>query len=208
MTYGIRLEVWGELACFTRPEMKVERVSYDVITPSAARAIVEAIYWKPAIQWKIDKIHVINKIQFTNIKRNEVSSKMSPQKQYLDVTEDRQQRFSTLLKDVHYVIEAHFEPTDRAGTEDTKEQHISMAKRRMRQGQTFNQPYFGCREFGTNFRLLENDEQLPPSYYADCEKDLGFMLYDIDFANNNQAKFFRAKMVDGIINTNECEVFQ
>jgi CRISPR-associated protein Cas5d len=211
MTYGIRLEVWGDWACFTRPEMKVERVSYDVMTPSAARAIVEAVYWKPAIKWKIDKIHVINEIRFTNIKRNEVSSVVSAGKPYIDVTQDRQQRFSMLLKDVRYVIEAHFElDANKAGADDTKEKHISIAKRRMGQGQAFNLPYFGCREFAANFRLLEDDEPLPQSCYKDiAEKDLGFMLYDIDFdnmENGKQAKFFRAGMKNGVIDLTKCEV--
>lgn len=208
MSYGIKLEVWGDLACFTRPEMKVERVSYDVITPSAARAIVEAIYWKPAIAWKIDKLHVLNEIQFTNIKRNEVSAVASPLKPYIDVTQSRQQRFSMLLKDVRYVIEAHFEMTAKAEGDDSVEKHISMAKRRMAQGQAFNQPYFGCREFAVNFRLLEDGEQIPAGYYAGSEKDLGFMLYDIDFENDKQALFFRAKMVDGVINTAESGVLK
>lgn len=208
MSYGIKIEIWGDFACFTRPEMKVERVSYDVITPSAARAIIEAIYWKPAIRWNIDKVHCINEIQFTNIKRNEVSSIASFSKQFIDITQDRQQRFSMILKDVKYVIEAHFEMTDKAGNDDTVEKHISIAKRRMLQGQTFSQPYFGCREFAANFKLLEDDEPLPKSHYENCEKDLGFMLYDIDFKNDKQAIFFKAVMKNGVIDTRQCEVFK
>jgi CRISPR-associated protein Cas5d len=207
MNYGVRLEVWGDWACFTRPEMKAERVSYDVMTPSAARAVIEAIYWKPAIMWKIDKIYVVNEIHFSNIKRNEVSSIMSPGKAYIDIGQERQQRFSMVLKDVRYIIEAHFEMTAKAGAEETEGKHIDMARRRMAKGQTFSQPYLGCREFAANFRLLADDEPLPASYYAGKEHDLGFMLYDIDFKNNKQAQFFRAKMKDGVIDLTQSGVF-
>lgn len=217
--YGIILEVWGPYALFTRPEMKVERVSYDVMTPSAARAIIEAIHWKPAIKWEINRIHVINEIKFANIKRNEVSEKMSERNVktamktgdldnlWLDTTACRQQRFAMVLKDVRYVIEACFKLTDKAQSDDTQEKHISIAKRRMRQGQTFNQPYFGCREFGANFRLLENPAEIPRGFYADGKpRDLGLMLYDIDYANNRQPVFFKAKMRDGVIDVGDCEV--
>ncbi|MBC8333144.1 MAG: type I-C CRISPR-associated protein Cas5, partial [Anaerolineae bacterium] len=159
MGYGITIRVQGDYALFTRPEMKVERVSYDIITPSAARGIIEAIYWKPAIYWKIDKIHVLNEIEFTNIRRNEVSEKISTNiaKQvmngsnkpfYLAATENRQQRAALVLKNVDYVIEAHFDLTDEAGDEDTVEKHYNIALRRLRKGQHFHAPYLGTREFG------------------------------------------------------------
>jgi CRISPR-associated protein Cas5d len=166
MGYGVKVEVWGDYALFTRPEMKVERVSYDVITPSAARGLIEAIYWKPAIKWVIDRIHVCNPIEFTNVRRNEVKSKLlaSNAKAAMDGTTevkpiystlDIQQRASLLLKNVRYVIEAHFELTDKAGEDDTIEKHYNMALRRLRKGQCFHQPCFGCREFPANFRLFE-----------------------------------------------------
>lgn len=219
MSYGIILEVWGDYALFTRPEMKVERVSYDVMTPSAARAILEAIHWKPAIRWRIERIHVINKINFANIKRNEVSEKMSEHnvktamktgnldKLYLDAAANRQQRFAMVLKEVCYVIEASFELTDKAADDDTPEKHISIARRRMQKGQTFNQPYLGCREFSANFKLLEDRSEIPESFYKDeASRDLGFMLYDIDYANNRAPMFFRASMENGIVNVGDCEV--
>jgi len=209
MGFGIKLEVWGDYALFTRPEMKVERVSYDVITPSASRGLIEAIYWKPAIKWIIDKIHVYNKIQFTNIRRNEVSVKISKSNakalmegskkvDYIDTNEHRQQRAAMILKDVRYIIEAHFELTERAGKDDTVEKHYNIALRRMRTGQCYHTPYLGCREFPANFKLVE-DESIKPSYLG--EQDLGFMLYDMDFSDpeNIYPVFFRAKMVNGVI---------
>lgn len=215
MGYGIKLKVWGDYACFTRPEMKVERVSYDVITPSAARGILEAVYWKPAISWKIDKIHVLNKISFDNIRRNEVLGKISTGKVknamgggdvslYQDSNDDRVQRASLVLRDVCYCIEAHFELTDKAGPDDTEKKHYNIALRRMKRGQCFNQPYFGCREFPASFEFLDGD--VPESYYSG-EKDLGFMLHDIDFEDENKAVFFRANMVDGEIDVNKCLCF-
>ncbi|MDD3013284.1 MAG: type I-C CRISPR-associated protein Cas5c [Candidatus Gastranaerophilales bacterium] len=217
MGYGIKLKVWGQYALFSRPELKVERVSYDVMTPSAARGILEAIHWKPAIVWIIDKIHVINEIKFENIRRNEVKSKIpignvtkamkgDNSVFYLDVEEDRQQRASMVLKDVCYIIDAHFELTEKAGVDDTEEKHYNIATRRMKQGQCFNTPYFGCREFGVNFELIEDEELLPNSYYKEQNIDLGFVLYDIDFQNNKNPMFFRAKMEKGIIDCGKIEV--
>lgn len=210
MGYGIRLLVWGDYACFTRPEMKVERVSYDVITPSAARGILEAIHWKPAIRWVIDRIHVLNEIRFDNVRRNEVSKKIPAGNvkkamqggdnillcQY--AADDRQQRASLLLRNVAYVIEAHFEMTSDAGAQDTPEKHYAIFMRRARQGQCFQQPYLGCREFPARFRLIEDDEPLPHSQLRG-EKDLGWMLLDIDFHNDMTPLFFRAVMRDGVI---------
>jgi len=218
MGYGIKLEVWGDYALITRPEMKVERVSYDVITPSAARGIIEAIYWKPAILWCIDKIHVYNPIEFTNIRRNEVSSKISARSVdsimkgktgalYINTNQDRQQRASMVLKNVHYAIEAHFELTDKAGETDTIEKHYNVVLRKMRKGQCFHNPYFGCREFPVNFRLIEGE--IPKSTLSG-KNDLGYMLYDMDFTDPEDIKptFFRAIMQDGVINLSDCEVFR
>lgn len=209
MAYGIRLRVWGDYACFARPEMKVERVSYDVMTPSAARGILEAIYWKPSIRWVIDRIHVLKPIRFENIRRNElpgravVDNKMikgekPPSCQFIE--DDRQQRASIVLRDVDYVIEAHFEFT---GSEDNNEgKHLDMFNRRARAGQCFHRPYLGCREFAANFELCEEIPESP----LKGERDLGFMLYDIDFENNMTALFFRAIMKDGIIDCRRKEV--
>ncbi len=209
MAYGIKLRVWGDYACFTRPEMKVERVSYDVMTPSAARGILEAIHWKPAIRWVIDKIHVLRPIKFDNIRRNEVSSKISkpnpatamrdkkPLYFLVDDGNNRQQRASTLLRDVEYVIEAHFEMTEKAGPEDNEGKHLDIFRRRARKGQFFHQPALGCREFPASFELIE--DEVPVSCYAGETKDLGYMLLDIDFANDMTPLFFRAQMENGII---------
>ncbi|MBN3039565.1 MAG: type I-C CRISPR-associated protein Cas5 [Candidatus Omnitrophica bacterium] len=203
--YGIKLKVWGDYACFTRPEMKAERVSYDVMTPSAARGILEAIYWKPFIRWVIDRIHVLNPIRFENIRRNEVGSKiplrnittaMKDSKSVLElfIENDRQQRAALVLRDVCYVIEAHFEIM---GEEDNNEgKHLNMFNRRVEKGQCFHRPYFGCREFAVNFEPVNGD--IPQSNLKG-EVDLGWMLHDIDFSNNMEAKFFRPRMVDGII---------
>lgn len=209
MAYGIKLRVWGDYACFTRPEMKVERVSYDVMTPSAARGILEAIHWKPAIRWVIDKIHVQRPIKFDNVRRNEVSSKiakpnpgnvMRDNKQLYFLVDDgknRQQRASTLLRDVEYVIEAHFEFTEKAGADDNEGKHLAIFRRRAGKGQFFHQPCLGCREFPAAFELLEGD--VPASCYAGQSQDLGYMLLDIDFDNHMTPLFFRASMDNGII---------
>lgn len=201
MSYGIKLKVWGDYALFTRPEMKVERVSYDVMTPSAARGILEAIYWKPAISWVIDRIHVLKPIRFENIRRNELSNRVSVNKKDMQgnrvvcryIEDDRQQRASMVLRNVEYVIEAHFEFTSKDDNNDGK--HMDMFKRRARKGQCFHRPYFGCREFPVNFEWCDDIPESPLS----GELDLGFMLHDIDFANDMTPRFFRAVMQDGII---------
>ncbi|MDX1488227.1 MAG: type I-C CRISPR-associated protein Cas5c [Acidiferrobacterales bacterium] len=212
MTFGVRLHIWGERACFTRPEMKVERVSYDVITPSAARGILEAIHWKPAIRWCIDRIHVLKPIRFESIRRNEVGHKLPAATvskamkagrvddvaYYVD--QGRQQRAATILRDVSYVIEAHFEFTPRADDSDTPGKHLDIFNRRARQGQCFHMPCLGTREFPASFSLIESDEAMPSiDEQLAGERDLGFMLHDIDFANGKTPRFFRAGMRDGVI---------
>jgi CRISPR-associated protein Cas5d len=210
MGYGIKLHVWGERACFTRPEMKAERVSYDVMTPSAARGILEAIHWKPAIRWIVDRIHVLKPIRFESIRRNEVGLKISAGSVSnamktgstaglaLAVDEDRQQRAATILKDVAYVIEAHFEMTAKAGEQDSEGKHLDMFNRRARAGQCFHRAALGTREFAADFELIENEPPLPhPDLIV--ERDLGYMLLDIDFANGMSPTFFRAIMRNGII---------
>lgn len=208
---GICLRISGDYALFSRPEMKVERVSYDVITPSAARGVLEAIYWKPQIRWIIDEIHVLNPIRFTNIRRNEVSSKIpvkgatginaamgNPEiRPSMDVAENRQQRASLLLKDVAYVIKAHVLVLDcrmEKGENPVAEneaagKHLEMFKRRARKGQAFQQPYFGCREFPARFELLEHESEIPePCPEHAGPKDLGFMLHDIEFDQDRATK--------------------
>ena len=213
MGYGVRLHIWGDRACFTRPEMKGERVSYDVITPSAARGILEAIHWKPAIRWQVDRIHVLKPIRFETFRRNEVGSKIpvnnvsAAQKRGSAeglanyVEEDRQQRAMTLLRDVAYIIEAHFDMTDRAGPGDTEGKHLDIFRRRAESGQCFHMPCLGVREFPASFRLLGDEEPLPASLLSgnDRNRDLGWMLHDIDFRHHSTPRFFRAEMRDGVV---------
>ena len=211
MSYGIRLKVWGERACFTRPEMKVERVSYDVITPSAARGILEAIHWKPAIRWHIDQITVLNSIRFESIRRNEVGGKLAAGtvKAAMKagntaavvsfVDQDRQQRATTLLRNVAYIIDAHFELTDKAETGDNAGKHLDIFNRRVGKGQCFHTPCLGTREFPANFELVEENFSAQPDESLVGDKDLGWMLHDIDFQNDCTAHYFRACMKDGVI---------
>jgi len=218
MAYGIALRVWGRYALFSRPEMKVERVSYDVMTPSAARGILEAIYWKPAIRWKVERIHALLPIRFTNIRRNELASKipvgtvrraMSDLSTAVEtlIEDDRQQRAAMVLNGVDYVIEASFEMTDMAGkagpdgsidsTDIEPGKHLEIFTRRAKQGQCFHHPYFGTREFPVSFAWIEKD-QIPKSQ-LEGEQDLGWMLRDIDFDNGMTPHFFHAGLRDGVL---------
>ena len=214
------IEVWGDYACFTRPEMKVERVSYDVITPSAARAVFEAIFWKPAIQWKVKKIEVLNPIRWISIRRNEVGKLMSPQSKQIFIEEARQQRAGLFLRDVAYRLYAEMEfinPINRKVNvtpdelKDQEEETIlkstenpgkynAIFERRAKKGQCFNQPYLGCREFSCNFKLIENSEK-EGKRPIDETRDLGFMLYDMDFTDEKDPKpmFFRVQFNHGVI---------
>ena len=239
MSFGIKLHIEGDFACFTRPEMKVGRVSYDVITPSAARGILEAIYWKPQIRWIIDRIHVLKPIRFTNIRRNEVGAKASAPTAaamkgesvatigiFADDPKTRQQRASTLLRNVAYIIEARFEILDfrfeRGGLElpakDCEGKHLDMFTRRARSGQCFHQPCLGNREFPARFTLLGDTDLLPA-----CElppeqrnKELGWMLHDIAYLPADkkakdsfltgqgkrvraEPRFFNAKLENGVV---------
>ena len=219
MGYGITIRVEGKYALFTRPEMKVERVSYDVITPSAARGIIEAVYWKPAIRWVIDKIHVLREVEFTNIRRNEVSDKASVDNAlevmkgadkplYIAATESRQQRAAMVLKDVDYIIEAHFEKVEKEwGERDTEEGHYNIVLRRLRNGQHFHAPCLGTREFPAKVTLIEDKGAIPPSPLTG-KRDLGYMLYDLDFSNPSdiQPMFYHVVMQDGMIDV--CELAQ
>ena len=219
MSLGVRVKVWGDYALFSRPEMKVERCSYDIITPSAARGILEAIYWHPGMSWKIDSIHVLKPIQFTSIRRNEVKSKISAnnvlsvyngakKELFISSKEEIVQRASLLLKDVEYVISAHFDLTDKANDSDNPGKFKDIIMRRLRRGECYHTPYFGCREFPANFCLCE--EEVHGAYEVVDDKDLGFMLYDMDYSNPEdiQPMFFRAVMRRGVVDLKDCEVIR
>ena len=206
----VRLEVWGDYALFTRPELKVERVSYDVITPSAARGLLESIYWHPGMKWIIDSIQVCNPIRFTNIRRNEVKSTISARAAkkvmddnygvlYLNTANDIQQRASLLLRDVRYIIEAHFEMTKHAVTGDNPGKFQDIVTRRIKKGQYYRQPCFGCREFPASFCMAEEKVNCCEELLG--EHDFGLMLYDLDYSDKENVRpmYFRAKMKDGII---------
>ena len=208
---SIKLEVWGAYALFTRPEMKVERVSYDVMTPSAARGLIEAIYWHPGMRWCIDRIHVCAPIRFTNLRRNEVKSTIPARtvhavmaqgkgELYLSTSKDIQQRAALLLRDVHYVIEAHFEMTEKAAPGDNPGKFQDIVKRRIQKGQFYHQPCFGCREFPAQFRLCGEIPPCPAELKG--TRDLGWMLYDMDYTDpeNIRPLFFRGSLQNGVLN--------
>lgn len=209
----VRLHVGGDYACFTRPEMKAERVSYEVLTPSAARGILEAVHWKPAIFWVVDKIHVLNPIRFESIKRNELGNKtsyrnvaqafktQSSDNLCINIEEDRQQRYSQILKDVSYIIEAHVRLTDKLGADDNIKKHLEIFKRRASKGQCFHQPCLGMREFPAWFNWLDESSVWPISNLTaeEANRDMGWMLHDIDFSDNITPHFYHAKMKNGII---------
>lgn len=215
---SIKLEVWGDYALFSRAEMSVERVSYDCITPSAARGILEAIYWHPGMCWKIDKIYLLSPIRFTNIRRNEVKAKLNASKVrsvingadgkdlYINTKDEIQQRASMVLRNVHYVIEAHFDMTEKANEGDNPGKFQDIIKRRINKGQCYHTPYFGCREFPVNFRLYD----FPTVPTIAESKDLGFMLYDMDYSDlkNIKPMFFRANLENGVIDLTQCEVYK
>lgn len=220
MGMGVKVRVWGDYALFSRPEMKAERCSYDVMTPSAARGILDAVYWHPGLKWKIDRIHVVRPIQFTSVRRNEVKSKISASSVlqaynggdkplYISTKADIVQRASLLLRDVEYVIEAHFQMTDQANETDNPGKFKDIIMRRLRRGECFHMPYFGCREFPAHFSLCEEDE-IRTAYDGVEEKDLGFMLYDMDFSDpeNIHPMFFRAVMRRGVVDLQNCEVIR
>jgi len=217
---GFCLEVTGDFACFTRPEMKVERVSYDVITPSAARSIFDAILWKPAIEWQVTRIEVLNPIRWINIRRNEVGAIISARTAKTAMTsgvgelgiyveEERQQRAGLLLRNVCYRLHAEFVLTKDAGAADSAGKFAEMFRRRAQKGQCFNQPYLGCREFSCDFTLVDQiDSTITPIQES---RDLGWMLYDMNYADNKSPRplFYRAVMQNGVISVpfkNSAEV--
>ena len=207
--YGVRLRIFGEYACFTRPEMKSERVSYDVPTPSAIRGILEALHWKPAIRWLVDAVHVMKPVRFENIRRNELGGKI-PRTAVTAamkkggsletfIEDDRQQRASLILKDVEYYVEAHFVLTDKAGPGESEGKHLDIFNRRLAKGQTYHHPCLGCREFPA---FVEPAASIPVSGIAGDpggNRDLGWMLYDLDYADNHSPMFFRAALAGGIL---------
>ena len=207
----ICIEVWGKYACFTRPEMKVERVSYDIMTPSAARGLIESIYWHPGIRWVVDRIHVLAPIRFANIRRNEVKSTVSARtaktvmerrqgELYLATPQDIQQRASLLLRDVRYVIEAHFDTVpEKFSPGDNTGKFQDIVTRRIAKGQFYHQPCFGCREFPAHFAPCQTIPPCPEELRG--ERDLGYMLYDMDYTNQEDIRplFFRAVLRDGVL---------
>jgi len=213
------IEVWGDYACFTRPEFKTERVSYDVMTPSAARGLLEAIFWHPGMKWVIDSIHVLNPIRYANIRRNEVSSRVLPsiarsamlgtkRSIYISTADEIVQRASTVLRDVRYVIEAHFDLIEsRMTSSDSEGKFCSIIERRLGRGQCYQQPYFGTREFPAHFRKW-TEESIPTAY--DDERDLGLMLFDKDYGDltNITPMFFRATLQRGVLLVDNCEVLR
>ena len=206
----IKVEVWGDYACFTRPEMKTERVSYDVMTPSAARGLIESIYFHPGLRWMIDRIRVCSPIRFTNIRRNELKEKIPASKVktlmetgkgevFLAAPECIQQRAAMVLRDVHYVIEAHFDMTERAAPSDNPGKFQDILKRRLERGQCYSMPYLGTREFPAHFRRCEVIPPCPEELRG--ERDLGWMLLDMDYSDpeNIVPRFFRATLKDGVM---------
>ncbi|MDR1204359.1 MAG: type I-C CRISPR-associated protein Cas5c [Peptococcaceae bacterium] len=229
MAYGFTVEIRGDYACFSRPELKVERVSYEVITPSAARGIMEAILWKPAIRYKIDEIAVCEPIRFENLRRSEVSGKIPHRsvqaaeqrlragKLYLDASDDRVQRASLILKKVRYVVTGHFEMTNKAGTQDNEGKFADMLRRRLAKGQNFYMPYLGSREFPANVRPIADDEASPEP--IGDSRSLGLMLYDIDYITETDSDgssvvtefrpaYFMAEMRNGVIDLRNAEVLR
>ena len=206
-----KIEVWGDWACFSRPELKVERMSYDVMTPSAARGLVEAIYWHPGLKWIIDRIYVLNPIRFTSIRRNEVKSVISASSVqtvmngganalFISTTDDIQQRAATVLCNVRYVIEAHFDLVpEKMSTSDNSGKFADIMRRRLEKGLCYHQPCFGCREFPASFGVWSGGA--PQITHDDCNKDLGLMLYDMDYSDPHciSPMFFRAKLANGIL---------
>lgn len=215
----IQVDVSGDYACFTRPELHVERVSYPCITPSAARGLIESVFWHPGLSWQVDRILVLNEIDYIDIRRNEVKSKalrttaasaMKGGKKEIGISasDDIQQRASRVLRNVHYIINYHFEMTDKASPSDNPGKFQDIAKRRLRKGQCFHQGYLGCREFPARLELSEGSAA--ESAYAGETVDLGYMLYDLDYTNreNIEPMFFHAMMRGGIIDVAGCEVLR
>lgn len=210
------LEVRGDYACFTRPEMKVERVSYDFITPSAARAVFEAILWKPEIRWVVERIEVLQPVSWISVRRNEVGAVVSMRNVQtamqaggplgLNIEDERQQRAGVFLRNVAYRLHAHFEPIKGEALSNPAK-YAEMFRRRAVKGQCVNQPYLGCREFDARFRLVDSTAG-EPEPLASVDGDFGWMLYDMDFSRTTDPRptFFRAQAVRGVIDLTKVEV--
>lgn len=229
---GFVLHVFGHQALFSRPELKTERYSYDVMTPSAARGIVEAIYWHPGLRYVIDKIKILSPIKRVSVRRNEVTSKINSKsvKQlvlkekknlFLNTSQDRTQRNSSILTDVDYLIYGHFEMTAKTNPNDSPGKFAETLKRRAKKGQCFKQPYFGCREFPASFEWVEDDSVFH-SFYEDTDlMDFGIMLYDMDYVTTTETideeeystteatpMFFHCEMKRGVIKVSGQEVLR
>ncbi len=210
MAAGVRLRVWGDFALFSRLGFKAERVTYDVMTPSAARGILDCIHWKPAIRWVIDRIHVLKPIRHDTVRRNEVGKRLPyamarqmTQRGEADMVlfaeKEREQRASLILRDVSYVIDAHFELTPEAGPTENSGKHADMVQRRITRGQCVQQPCFGCREFPAFFEPVPPEARFDPPPELVGRRDLGWILHDIDFAQNATPHFFHAQLVDAVL---------
>lgn len=199
----LAVKVWGDLACFTRPEMKVERVSYPVMTPSAARGVLEGIFWKPQFTWRVREVHVLKPVRYFSILRNEVNSRQKAAAAAAwgksggsyDATADRAQRHTLALRNVSYVIVADVDV--RPGGEDPAK-YRDQFRRRVRQGRCFAMPYLGCREFSAEFAEPEGSEAPQP-----ITEDLGPMLLDLDYSGDGSGRgtprFFRARLENGVL---------
>jgi CRISPR-associated protein Cas5d len=194
---GVRLFISGQLACFSRPELSVERVSYDAMTPSAAVGVLEAIYWKPAIRWNIDRITVLRPIQHTQFKRNEVSTRASANRSRINASDNRIQRTTLALRDVAYVIDAHFDMTDKAEPDDNPGKHLDQFNRRASRGQCWQRPSLGQREMIADRWGLPDPDTVPDTSLMG-ERDLGLMLHSLDY-EAQRPRWFRAVMRDGVI---------
>lgn len=221
MSFGFAIEVWGDRALFTRPELSVERFTYDFITPSAARGLVEAIYWHPGLRVVIDRIQVINPIEFTTVRRNEVKSKALASSlrssleggaamPYINTKEDIQQRAAVILTNVRYAIAFHFEMTEKANASDNPGKFTDIFRRRIEKGQCYAQPYFGAREFPAYFKACPEGIAPRGAYAGSGERDFGLMLFDMDYSNERDIvpMFYRAIMKNGIVEVSESEVYR
>ncbi len=226
MSYGLKVEVWGSYALFTRPELKVERMTYEMMTPSAARGLIESIYWHPGLQIKIDRIYLLppmgsddrdkDPIRFDSIRRNEINKKGSIKamkkmmeggpEEYIAASQQRVQRAALVLRDVHYVIAAHFELTDKANPSDNEGKFADIFRRRLEKGQMYSQPYLGTREFPAHFQAWKELE-IPTVHVT---RDLGLMLYDMDYSNLKDIvpMFFHAELKDGVMEVSGKEIYK
>lgn len=221
--YGVKLKIWGDYASFNRPEMKAERVSYEVITPSACRGILEAIYWKPQFRWVIDRIHVLKPIQFIPLRRNELEGKISAKNiktamatgkgnLSIAIEDHRVQRSAMILKDVAYGVEAHFELTEPENPDNTPGKHLAVFTRRVQKGQYFHHPYLGCREFPAQVMLVNTFPPCPDALRG--TRDLGYIFHDFLFKEDPKGevveshrgrrlkaepRFFHAVLEDGVL---------